>query len=269
MTGQPARSPVPPQGRLVLDVIGVRVELSASFAGCELLRDILGSVVPPDSAPADTTVGEFADEVGAGIEGLLGAAARAAIDVSPHLLVHAGAVARDGQATVFPGASGAGKSSMTAACLRRGFSYLSDEMIAVDLGAGLVRGWQRPLMLTRWSVGAVGLSPREGAAKEAVAARRLLTKGAIVVAGQIPVAHVISMRRGAAISSLTPMSAAEMLSELLASSFNHFRFGALAWEAAVRLVSSASCWRLDVADLSSAADIVTTLPRTVGAVPRG
>ena len=245
-------------GRLVVDVVGVRVEVTSPVADAESLREVLAGIALPEPATADVTAVGL-DAADSDVESVLGAAALAAFELSPDLLVHAGAVARDGQAVLFPGVSGAGKSTMTAACLRRGFGYLTDEMVAVDLGSGQVKGWPRPLMLTSWSVAAVGLDARPGPAKEAVDPHRL---GASVVAGPVAVGHVIAMRRGAAQSRLHPVGADELLGELLASSFNHYRFGVSAWEAAVRLVQSASCWRLDVADLDSAADAVAALPRT-------
>lgn len=48
------------------------------------------------------------------------------------LLLHAGAVAKDGGALLLPAAQDVGKSSLTAALLRAGFDYLSDELGAID-----------------------------------------------------------------------------------------------------------------------------------------
>jgi hypothetical protein len=48
------------------------------------------------------------------------------------VLLHAGAVARDGAALVLPAKPEAGKSTLVLALLRRGFTYLSDELAAID-----------------------------------------------------------------------------------------------------------------------------------------
>lgn len=52
--------------------------------------------------------------------------------VRDSLLLHAGAVARDEQALLLPARSGSGKSSLTLGLLEAGFSYLSDELGAID-----------------------------------------------------------------------------------------------------------------------------------------
>ncbi|PZF81017.1 hypothetical protein [Jiangella anatolica] len=213
-------------GRLVLDVVGVRVEVPSG-----------------EDVPA---------------EDLYAAAAAVAIERAPRLLLHTGAVARDGRAVLFPGESGTGKSTMVAACLRRGFGYLSDELVAVEPDTGHVTGWARPLMLTSWALGAVGLDvgPLGAEEKAAVPPERL---GAATVAATVPVAQVVELRRGAARTRLTPRPAGEVLAQVLRAGFNHYRLGADAWTAATALARGARGWRLDVAGLDEAADVVAEL----------
>jgi Coenzyme PQQ synthesis protein D (PqqD) len=50
------------------------------------------------------------------------------------LLVHGGAVERDGRVVVITGASGRGKSTLTAALVQRGFGYLTDEIVVIGRG---------------------------------------------------------------------------------------------------------------------------------------
>lgn len=212
---------------VVLDVIGTRVE------------------VPPGGHD--------------GVEGLYAAAARLAVERSPRLLLHAGAVERDGAVVLFPGESGTGKSTTVAACVRHGFGYLTDEMVALDLDAGAVRGWPRPIMLTPWSLAAVGLPGASGSGdgKTAVSCERL---GGTVVDDALPVAHVVGLRRGAAATTLGPMSAGDVLRLLLESSFNHYRHGAAAWAAAAALAGRAQGWWLDAAGVDSAVTAIAGLP---------
>jgi len=63
-----------------------------------------------------------------------------------HLAVHAGVVGRGG-AVLLPGRSGAGKTTLTAACITAGMHYLSDELALVDLGCGKVLPYPKPLGL--------------------------------------------------------------------------------------------------------------------------
>ena len=58
------------------------------------------------------------------------------------VFVHAGCVAVDGQAVVLPGRSMSGKSSLTAALVRAGADYYSDEYAVLD-NHGLVRPYAR------------------------------------------------------------------------------------------------------------------------------
>lgn len=52
--------------------------------------------------------------------------------------VHAGVAARDGRAHLFCGPSGQGKSTLVGALVRLGWTYLSDEIGAIDASAGVV-----------------------------------------------------------------------------------------------------------------------------------
>ena len=47
-------------------------------------------------------------------------------------VLHAGAVSRQGQCLLLAGCGGSGKSTLTAALLAQGFSYLSDDLVALD-----------------------------------------------------------------------------------------------------------------------------------------
>ena len=48
------------------------------------------------------------------------------------LKIHAGCVVRSGTATLLPGPNGVGKSTLVTSLLARGFSFLSDDEVAID-----------------------------------------------------------------------------------------------------------------------------------------
>ncbi|PSL04746.1 hypothetical protein CLV30_105213 [Haloactinopolyspora alba] len=248
-------------GRLVVEVAGVSIEVVG--ADTTALRSVLGDVLTPDDAPAERVV-DLGDAGPSGVETVLAAVARAAVEPARGLLLHAGAVVRDGRAVLFPGASGQGKSTLTAACLQQGFDYLSDELVAVDLDTGTVTGWPRPLMLTPWSAATLGLDGADGAegvaavgaGKTAVAAAAL---GAAPVRSSVEVAHVVLARRDGGAAPPVPVAAGDVLREVLAASFNHYVHGARAWQAAARLAGSAHGWLLGVGDVATAADAVAAL----------
>ena len=67
-------------------------------------------------------------------------------DARDRIFVHAGAVAHDGRAIIFPGASFSGKTTLTAALVRAGATYLSDEFAVLD-PEGLVHPFPKPLSI--------------------------------------------------------------------------------------------------------------------------
>lgn len=62
------------------------------------------------------------------------------------ILIHAAAVARGGRSLLLAGKTGAGKTTLATWLVRRGFDYLTDELVWVDDGARL-HGFARPLHL--------------------------------------------------------------------------------------------------------------------------
>jgi PqqD family protein of HPr-rel-A system len=83
------------------------------------------------------------------------------------LLVHAGAVERDGRVAIVAGNSGRGKSTLTAALVGHGLSYLSDELAIVDLATRQVSPYPKALELDDAAAELLGLPPRtDGAAGE-------------------------------------------------------------------------------------------------------
>ncbi len=63
------------------------------------------------------------------------------------LLLHAGAVAKEGKAIMIVASSCMGKSSLIAELCRKGWEYLSDEIVGLDMGTGLLYSFQRSIQL--------------------------------------------------------------------------------------------------------------------------
>lgn len=61
-----------------------------------------------------------------------------------HLAIHAGSVCKDNQGVLFPGNSGAGKSSLTAWLTTKGCGYLSDELVLLST-SGRITPFTRPI----------------------------------------------------------------------------------------------------------------------------
>ena len=222
--------------RIQLDVLGTLVALSGPTAIVDRVRHAWQPFPEHAGTPAHSY--EFAAgstvrrdgspiEAEAGVDQIL----RFATDLNQLVLagtscfaVHSGVVARNGRALAFPAASGTGKSTMTAACLRLGWEYVSDEALLLDFDDGLVRPYPRPLALSPWSAEAVGLQVPPGQTELLATAADL---GAEVCTDRPALTDVVLLTRGkVASASLSPRHSAEAVQTLLSMSFNHYRWPA-------------------------------------------
>ena len=190
------------------------------------------------------------DPVGATLTALNRLALAQCADVA----VHAAVVARGDRALALPGVSGVGKSTLAAACAQAGLAYVSDEALVLAAD-GRVRPYPRPVSLSAWSAGRLGLPHAPGAAEQAHAAAAL---GAVVT-GPTRLVHVVVPRRGAGRPVLAPTGRAATAVLLLERSFNHYRAPAAALAAVAGACRGAQCWDLAVDDPRQAATVLADL----------
>jgi hypothetical protein len=69
------------------------------------------------------------------------------VDVTSAPMLHAGAVARNGQAVIVAGPTGAGKTSVTAWLIDRGFQYITDELVTLVNGDAQIVGLPRAMIV--------------------------------------------------------------------------------------------------------------------------
>src|SRR3954454_4187650 len=114
------------------------------------------------------------------------------------IFVHAGCAVHDGRAIVIPGRTMSGKSSLTAALVRAGASYFSDEFAVLDR-RGRVHPYPRPM----------SIRPYDGSARHRVSLDRI---GGQVGSGSAPVGLVAHLRydgeAGWCVEDLSPGRAA-------------------------------------------------------------
>jgi hypothetical protein len=190
-----------------------------------------------------------------------------ALDRYRGLAVHAGVVARPDRVVAFPGVSGAGKSTTTAACLRSGFAYVSDEALCLDPSDGSVVAYPRPIALSRRSCALLGLDPDDpadppGSAPGGNAVDREVLLGPDALGASTaparpgPLTDVVALQLGATTDHLEPLHRSHVVPLLLGHAFNHFKDPDAAVELVHRLAAEVGAWRLHVASPPAAAELL-------------
>jgi hypothetical protein len=183
------------------------------------------------------------------------------------LMLHAGALSLGDCGLLLPAASGAGKSTMTAALVSHGFRYLSDEAAAIDTISLEIEPYPKPLTLSASSITALGLPIGEDAVEgvKHVVACSDLRAGSVGV--KVPARFLVFPSYQAdATSTLVPMSRAEAMVEVAGFSFNFIDHGGAWMPLLQRLVTDCWCGRLTIGDLEEATELVTGLVRVEGGV---
>jgi hypothetical protein len=172
--------------------------------------------------------------------------------------VHAGVVARGNRTVAFPATSGTGKSTLTAALLASGWSYLSDEALALDDGTTAVRPYPRPLALHSWTLARLGLPPAPAGLQERLVVPVEL--GASTCREGAPLTDVLLVRRGRR-SDMAPAHVSEAAVSLLTHSFNHYLDPPRALRLAGRVAGSVRAWRVTIGDPVETAGLLDDLLR--------
>lgn len=191
---------------------------------------------------------------------------RAVVEASrdDFLLVHAGAVARNGAAVLLPGPPGCGKTTLTAALLRSGFAYLSDESPALEAVTGLLHPYPKALSVEIGAREALAdLEPRgaerppSGWAWDQWIVDPRAVSGSGGIAGPVPVRMVVFPEYvGGAETWLEPLPRAQAVLLLAANSFNFGDRPAAHLRAVAALVGGATCHRLTSGEAAAAATVV-------------
>jgi len=149
-----------------------------------------------------------------------------AIAATPYLGVHCAVVARDGRAVALPAPSGRGKTTTTVALLQRGWTYVSDEAMALGWDDGRLRAYPRPLAMSSWAAATLGVELGEDADGERVVTPTQLGTRATTPAEPLTVDAVVVLERTDGEESgpgrLVAADRAEGLTRLLPRCFNHF-----------------------------------------------
>nr|WP_231134178.1 PqqD family protein [Motilibacter deserti] len=275
-----ARPAPPPVALRVLDVpVGLLVEdaalhglLGGLWADCAEPSD---AEAPDDRAPDDEArrpvvvrvtghgpwqVSSPAHRVeAASLPAAVGEACAAvnlsAVAATPLLAFHA-AVLRHGATTVaVPGASGVGKSTLTAALLLEGWELVSDEALALPWRAGPPAAYPRPLALSDWS--RATLAAPDGVEAVGEHFLRAADLGSRPAASVGPVSDVVLLRRSDDPPELVSVGRTEALQALLPRGFTSVQDPAAALGVLGDVLTGARTWALVLGDPRRAARLLT------------
>lgn len=197
------------------------------------------------------------------------AIAQVAVEVlgEGYLLLHGGAVARDGLAILLPAGSGSGKSTLVAGLVADGFMLGSDEVIVLDpltlnvlpFARGIcVKSGSRPA-LARWYPSILADAPHHRFGGEEV--WYLCPPADAWLPAPTPIRAVVVPRyEPGAATHLEPLPRSETLPILLEQSFSVPKHGAFGIATLTRLLQQVDCYRLTVSSLDEAAAILRSLP---------
>jgi coenzyme PQQ synthesis protein D (PqqD) len=173
------------------------------------------------------------------------------------ILLHAAAVARDGQALILAGKTGAGKTTLATWLVCRSFDYLTDELLCLDTQAMSVNGFARPLHLKKPARALfAGVIDRDGGAAlmqspqgAHVSPARL---GARVAHSACPRALVLPAYRAGARFDLQPLSKAQAASRLMGCLVNARERPQHGFEDVLGLVQAAPVFAMTYSHLEEA-----------------
>jgi HprK-related kinase A len=177
------------------------------------------------------------------------------------LLLHSGALERDGLALLLPATPGSGKSTLTAALSQRGWRLLSDEFGAYDPQAGVFRAVLKPIALKNASISVMrrfapsatfgpefpntrkGTVAHLAALPDAVARRHEAAR---------PGAVVLPRWQAGSPTRWERLGEHALFPALAFNAFNYSLLGAVGFQAVVQLVRQCPAWQLVYSDLDDA-----------------
>lgn len=187
-----------------------------------------------------------------------------------YLIIHAGAVEKNGLAVILPAPPGSGKSTLTAGLVLSGWRLLSDELTLIDRKTGLIHPLPRPVSLKNQSIPLIQAFSADAyinrashdTAKGTVAHMRPPKES---VRRQHETARpgwvIFPQWEANAMTRLTPRFKAETFMFLAQNAFNYSHLGADGFRVGTSLIEQSTCYdlkysRLDeaIAELNQLAD---------------
>jgi HprK-related kinase A len=184
------------------------------------------------------------------------------------LVIHAAVVERDGRALLLPAPPGAGKSTLCAGLVHRGWRLLSDELALFDPTTGAIAPLARPISLKNASIDVIRRFAPDAVLSATVhdtlkgsvahmkppsdAVRRALEPA-------FPRWIVVPRYQAGATSELRPLSRGRAFMHLAESAFNYHVHGRQGFELLATVVQGCDCYEFTYGELESAAQLFAQL----------
>ena len=193
--------------------------------------------------------------------------------LNDRLLLHAGAVERDGFALVLPAMPGSGKSTLTAALSQRGWRLLSDEFGAFDPSVGMFQAVLKPIALKNESIAVIRLfapgaviGPEFPKTRKGTVAHLAPNSDAVIRRSEYarPGAIVLPRWEAGATTRLEPLPESSVFPALAFNAFNYSLLGVDGFRSVVHLVRQCLSWQLVYGELEEALGVLESIwPRVL------
>jgi len=177
------------------------------------------------------------------------------------LIMHAAVVELNGQAFVFPGAPGSGKSTLCAALVCNGWRLLSDEMTLVSIEDGSIHPVPRPVSLKNQSIKVIQSFCKDAAfgavvkdtAKGTIAHMRS-PENSIYTADKcaVPAKLIFPKYKQGSKTELISLSKANSVLKAAKQCFNYSVLGVQGFESLCGLVDQSDCYEFSYSNLDEA-----------------
>lgn len=185
-----------------------------------------------------------------------------------YLIIHAAVVERNGQAFIFPGTPGSGKSTLCAALVNSGWRLLSDEMTLVSLTDGRIYPVPRPVSLKNQSIDIVKRFAPNAAFGQTVKDTAKGTVGHMAAPEQsirlsnisvLPSKLIFPKYIAEAETQLSVLSKGRAMLSAAENSFNYNVLGEKGFESMGDLIGRCDCYEFKYSQLEEAISLFTQL----------